>query len=74
VRNVAVRQSNAQFSNPLAIPPALDLDTFDLVVDEHVHEFYPGVTTNTYGASAEYLGPTLMIQRGDTARIRGCPQ
>ena len=56
--------------SPLAIPPALDLDTFDLVVDEHVHQFYPGISTNTYGASAEYLGPTLIMHRGDTANIR----
>lgn len=56
--------------NPLAIPPALDLDTFDLVVDEHVHQFYPGVNTNTYGASAAYLGPTLILHAGDTARVR----
>ncbi|MBK8498756.1 MAG: multicopper oxidase domain-containing protein [Flavobacteriales bacterium] len=62
--------TTAQFNNPLAIPPALDLDTFDLVVDEHVHQFYPGVNTNTYGASAEYLGPTLILHRGDSARIR----
>lgn len=56
--------------NPLAIPPALDLDTFELVTDEHVHQFYPGINTSTYGASAEYLGPTLILHRGDTARIR----
>lgn len=56
--------------NPLAVPPALDLDTFDLVVDEHVHQFYPGINTNTYGASAEYLGPTMIMHRGDTANIR----
>lgn len=55
--------------NPLAIPPALDLDTFHLVTDEHVHQFYPGINTNTYGASAEYLGPTLVLHRNDTARI-----
>lgn len=55
--------------NPLAIPPALDLDTFHLVTDEHVHQFYPGINTNTYGASAEYLGPTLILHRNDTARI-----
>ena len=62
--------SLAQFSNPLAIPPLLELDTFDLVVDEHVHEFYPGLLTPTYGASAEYLGPTLLFHKDDTARIR----
>ena len=62
--------ASAQFNNPLAIPHALDVDTFQLVVDEHVHQFYPGVNTNTYGASAEYLGPTLIMHTGDTARIR----
>lgn len=56
--------------NPLAIPPALDQDTFELVVDEHVVEFYAGVSTNTYGASAPYLGPTLILHRGDTAHFR----
>lgn len=61
--------ANAQQMNPLAMPPALDLDTFNLVLDEHVHQFYPGVNTSTYGASAEYLGPTLILHRGDTARI-----
>ncbi|MBK8949345.1 MAG: multicopper oxidase domain-containing protein [Flavobacteriales bacterium] len=62
--------SVAQVMNPMAVPPALDLDTFDLDVDEHVVNFYPGVNTNTYGASAPYLGPTLILHRGDTARVR----
>lgn len=70
VASVFAVAASAQFTNPLAIPPALDLDTFNLVVDEHVHQFYPGVNTNTYGASAEYLGPTLIMHRGDTAHVR----
>ncbi|MBK7754681.1 MAG: multicopper oxidase domain-containing protein [Flavobacteriales bacterium] len=56
--------------NPLAIPPALDVDTFHLVVDEHTHQFYPGLTTNTYGVNGEFLGPTLIFHRGDTAHLR----
>ncbi len=56
--------------NPLAIPPALDMDTFDLVVDEHTHQFYPGLTTETYGVNAEYLGPTLIFHHGDTTHVR----
>ncbi|HRH70330.1 MAG TPA: multicopper oxidase domain-containing protein [Flavobacteriales bacterium] len=62
--------SNAQFTTPLAIPPALDEDTFDLVVDDHTHQFYPGITTNTYGVNGEFLGPTLIFHHGDTARLR----
>ncbi|HMQ75951.1 MAG TPA: multicopper oxidase domain-containing protein [Flavobacteriales bacterium] len=60
----------AQVMNPMAVPPALELDTFDLDVDEHVVNFYPGVNTSTYGASAPYLGPTLILHQGDSARIR----
>jgi len=29
-----------QVLQPLAIPPLLDMDTFDLVVDDHVHQFF----------------------------------
>jgi len=56
--------------NPLAMPPALDEDTFDLVVDEHTPQFYPGLTTNTYGVNGDFLGPTLILHRGDTAHMR----
>lgn len=59
----------AQTNNPLAIPPLLDEDTFHLTVDEHTHQFYPGLTTSTYGVNGEYLGPTLLFHHGDTAHI-----
>lgn len=62
--------SSGQFNNPLAIPPALDVDTFDMVVDEHVHQFYPGINTPTYGVNGDYLGPTLILHQGDTAHFR----
>ena len=62
--------THAHAQNPLAIPPAIDLDTFDLTLDEHSHEFYPGVVTQTYGINAPYLGPTLILHKGDTARFR----
>lgn len=55
--------------NPLAIPPALDLDTFNLVLNESTHEFYPGLATATYGISAPFLGATLVLHKGDTARF-----
>ncbi len=56
--------------NPLAIPPLVEADTFDLVVAPSTHEFYPGITTNTYGINAPYLGATLLLHKGDTARFR----
>lgn len=55
---------------PLAIPPALDLDTFELVLGTGTQEFYPGLFTQTYGISAPFLGPTLILHHGDTARFR----
>jgi bilirubin oxidase len=55
--------------NPLAIPPLLDQDTFQLVLDEGTREFYPGIVTNTYGISAPFLGPALVLHQGDTARF-----
>ena len=55
--------------NPLAIPPLIEADTFQLVVAPATHEFYPGVVTNTYGINAPYLGPTLLLHKGDTARF-----
>jgi blue copper oxidase len=60
----------AQSGNPLVIPPLLDEDTFHLVVDEHMHQFYPGLTTPTYGVNGEFLGPTLVFHHGDTAHLR----
>ncbi|HRN35543.1 MAG TPA: multicopper oxidase domain-containing protein, partial [Flavobacteriales bacterium] len=53
----------------LAIPPLLEADTMHLVVAAHTHQFYPGVNTATYGVNGPYLGPTLVWQQGDTARI-----
>ncbi|HQV53026.1 MAG: multicopper oxidase domain-containing protein [Flavobacteriales bacterium] len=67
---VALVTVNANAQNPLAIPPAIELDTFDLTLDESTHEFYPGVVTQTYGINAPYLGPTLILHKGDTARFR----
>lgn len=56
--------------NPLAIPPLTTADTFMLHVAPSSVEFYPGVVTQTYGINAPYLGATLELQAGDTARFR----
>ncbi|HQX31739.1 MAG TPA: multicopper oxidase domain-containing protein, partial [Flavobacteriales bacterium] len=55
---------------PMAIPPALDTDTFFLDVGEHQHQFYPGVTTTTFGVNGPYLGPTLIMHQGDSSWFR----
>ncbi|MCB0780378.1 MAG: multicopper oxidase domain-containing protein [Flavobacteriales bacterium] len=60
----------AQAYNPLAIPPLVSSDTFHLQVAPSTMEFYPGIVTQTYGINSPYLGPTLELQHGDTARFR----
>ncbi len=59
----------AQTLQPLAIPPLLVQDTMHLIVAPHTHQFYPGINTSTYGVNGDYLGPTLILNQGDTARI-----
>ena len=59
----------SQALQPLAIPPLLEADTMHLTVAAHTHQFYPGMNTPTYGVNGDYLGPTLVLHKGDTARI-----
>src|SRR5687768_14393507 len=56
--------------NPIAIPPLIEADTFQLDVGSYTHQFYPGVNTATFGVGVPYLGPTLLFHKGDTARLR----
>lgn len=59
----------AQTLQPLAIPPLLEQDTMHLTVAPHTHQFYPGVNTPTFGVNGPFLGPTLVLHKGDTARL-----
>jgi blue copper oxidase len=36
---------------------------------DSTHVFYNGFTTNTYGINASYLGPTLLLNKGDSINI-----
>ena len=56
--------------NPMAVPPLIEADTFQLDVQAHTHEFHPGVVTATMGVGVPYLGPTLLFHKGDTVRLR----
>ncbi len=61
--------AQAQFVNPLYIPPTLSGDTFYLTANDTTHQFYPNITTNTFGYNGSYLGPTLMWNQGDSVHI-----
>lgn len=51
--------------NPLAIPEALSGTDFDLNINQSSKSFFPGFQTNTIGINNDYLGPTLILNKGD---------
>ena len=59
----------------LAIPPLLDpapsggVKHFNLPIGTGSKEFFAGVSTATYGISGAYLGPTLLMRRGETVSV-----
>ena len=42
---------------------------FDLNVNEAQHEFFDGILTNTFSISSTYLGPTLLLTKGDNVSL-----
>lgn len=61
--------SLAYGQNPLFIPPTITSSTIQLTLDESVHQFYPGINTNTMGANGPILGPTLIMNQGANVSI-----
>lgn len=51
--------------NPLAIPPVLTGTSFDLKIQNGSTQFYPGITTPTYGINGALLAPTLIVNKWD---------
>ncbi len=42
---------------------------FDLTIQEASHEFFSGIQTATWGIDATYLGPTLLMRRGEDVSV-----
>ena len=63
VSNLALAQ------NPLFIPDTLIGTTFNLSVQGGSRVFYTGFTTNTYGYNGNFLGPTLIMNKGDSVTL-----
>lgn len=58
------------FTNSLAIPSVLTGTNINLSIHTGTVSFYPGFNTNTIGFNAyNYLGPTLMLNKGDSVHI-----
>jgi len=49
----------------LAIPDTLSGINFNLTVKSGTVNFYPGFVTNTMGVNGNYLGPTLILRKGE---------
>ncbi|MCB1671113.1 MAG: multicopper oxidase domain-containing protein [Gammaproteobacteria bacterium] len=63
------------FSTPLQIPP-LDSGNladatrhYQLALQRGSREFLPGIRTATLGINGDYLGPTLLMQRGEQVAV-----
>lgn len=59
----------AHAQNALHIPPTLEGTTFDLTMAPSTKEFEAGQTTNTFGFNGDYLGPTLLMNKGDVVQM-----
>lgn len=55
--------------NLLAIPDTLSGTNFNLTIHDTTHNFYTGIQTNTFGINASYLGPTLLLRKGDSVHV-----
>ena len=53
----------------LAIPDTLSGTNFNLNILDTSKVFYPGFTTNTFGINTNYLGPTLLLNQGDSISL-----
>ena len=63
----------AEHGRPLPIPPVMEIDGGAgnlLTARKGQQEFLSGAQTRTLGYDLDYLGPTLRMKRGQTARLR----
>ncbi|MCB9195328.1 MAG: multicopper oxidase domain-containing protein [Flavobacteriales bacterium] len=55
--------------NALNIPDTLHGPNYNLNLQEGTTQFYPGIQTETMGANGSLLGPTLILEKGETISI-----
>ena len=62
--------SKADAQNLLAIPDTLSGNSFSLTVHRDSVQLKPGLITQTFGVNAgKYLGPTLILRKGDSISL-----
>jgi blue copper oxidase len=61
---------HAKAQHLLYIPDTLSGSAFNLIVHPDSIQFFPGSVTQTFGINSnKYLGPTLMLKKGDSVSI-----
>lgn len=67
---VAILTTSSSFSqNPLFIPDTLSGTNFSLTVQTGTKQFFGTNNTPTYGYNGNFLGPTLLIKKGDSITL-----
>lgn len=61
--------ASAQTANPLYIPDTLTGPVINLALAPSTKQFLAGDATETYGINGPFLGPTLMLRKGDPLQL-----
>ncbi len=61
--------SDSYSQNPLFIPDTLSGTTFNIAVQSGTTTFFAGHNTPTYGYNGNLLGPTLLMNKGDSVTL-----
>lgn len=59
----------ANSQNPLFIPDTLSGTNFQITAQASTKVFYTGFNTPTYGYNGNFLGPTLLLNKGDSITL-----
>ena len=60
---------SASGQNALHIPETMEGPVYTLTMAPSSHQFFDGVQTDTYGFNGSYLGPTLILHKGEAVQM-----
>jgi bilirubin oxidase len=61
--------NTAKGQNLIPIPDTLSGPSIDLFMADSVLQFFPGVNTHTIGYNGRYLGPTILLDKGQNVTM-----
>jgi len=53
----------------IPIPELITGNNINLIIKDSTKQFYPGIITNTIGYNGSYLGPTILLKKGETVTL-----